>query len=139
MEMFIKQRLPAVTIVEYSDQKHAVNLYPDRIVSPPSPNTCCFTGMEPVGGEQRERGWLFLYVRCRQCGYTVRRFSYAGPPSLSLLSDVLGPPADAASESEDAAGIRVPRCLWQAEQGEGWAHRADTEGDFSGQLVGSRA
>lgn len=139
MEMLIEQRLPAATIVEYSDQEQAVNRYPDRIVSPPAPSPCCWIGMEPIGGEQREREWLFLYMRCRECGYTVRRFEGTDAPSLCWDWDILGPAADAISESGDAAGMSVPEVPWQAEQGEAPGAQSERAGEFSGQLVGSRA
>ena len=139
MEMLIEQRLPAATIVEYSDQEQAVNRYPDRIVSPPAPSPCCSTGMEQVGAEQREREWHFLYMRCRECGYTVRRFEGPDAPSLCWDWEILGPAADAISESGDAAGMSVPRVAWQAEQGEAPGADSDPVGGSSGWLVGSRA
>ncbi len=139
MEMLIEQRLPAATIVEYSDQKQVVNRYPDRIVSPPAPSPCCSTGMEQVGAEQREREWPFLYMRCRACGYTVRRFRCTDAPSLCWDWDILEPATDAISESGDAAGMTVPRDPWQAEQGEAPGPQSERAGEFSGQLVGSRA
>ena len=138
MEMLIEQPLPAATIVEYSDRKQAVNRYPDQIVSPSAPSPCCWIGMEPVGGEQRDREWPFLYMRCRECGYTVRRFN-SRDSSACWDRDILGPLAGAISESGDAAGMSVPRVAWQAEQGEAPGADSDSVGEFSGQLVGSRA
>ncbi len=139
MEMLIEQPLPAATIVEYSDRKQAVNRYPDQIVSPPAPSPCCWTGMKPVGSEQREREWLFLYLRCQECGYTVRRFGCTEAPSLCWDWDILEPAADAISESGDAPGVTVPRDPWQAEQGEAPGAQSERGGEFSGQLVSSRA
>lgn len=139
MEMLIEQPLPAATIVEYSDQEQAVNRYPDQIVSPSAPSPCCWIGMEPVGAEQREREWPFLYMRCRECGYTVRRFNSRDSFSACWDSDILGPLAGAISESGDAAGMTVPRDPWQAEQGEAPGAQSERGGEFSGQLVGSRA
>lgn len=137
MEIFIKQRLPAATIVEYSDQKQVVNRYPNRIVSPSAPSACCSTGMEPVGGEQREREWLFRYMRCRECGYTVRRFNSRDSFSAYWDWDILEPAADAIPASRNAAGMSVPRCLWQTEQEEGLGAQSGRGGEFSGQRVGT--
>lgn len=63
------------TIVEYSAHKQAVNAYPARIVSPPSPSGCCASSMEQVGRIRDEDGWPFVYHRCEVCGYTVRRLA----------------------------------------------------------------
>lgn len=94
MEMPLTRRLATATIVEYSDHKQAANRYPDRIVSPSTPSRCCAVEMEQVGDEQPEGDWIFVYMRCRWCGYTVRRFTYTLAPSLSLLSDLLEPAPD---------------------------------------------
>jgi hypothetical protein len=60
------------TIVEYTDQKRPRNLYPERIISPPSSGPCCFSDMEEIGGPQEEGRWVFQYKRCRKCGFAVR-------------------------------------------------------------------
>lgn len=60
------------TIVTYTDREPASNQYPQRIVSPSRPKSCCFTDMEEVGPARREDRWEFQYRRCRQCGFTVR-------------------------------------------------------------------
>lgn len=73
---------PISTIVEYSAEKRAVNAYPERIVSPPHPSLCCTDNMEQVGDAQRQGEWVFVYVRCRNCGYTVRRFRCTDSPRL---------------------------------------------------------
>jgi hypothetical protein len=70
-----------VTIVEYSTDKHSVNAYPAKIVSPPFPSQCCRFSSEQLGGIQEEKGWPFVYQHCTVCGYTVRRFA---PPSELL-------------------------------------------------------
>ena len=94
MEITVGQRVAAATIVEYSDREQAANRYPYRIVSPSAPSRCCVVEMEQVGDEQRESDWIFVYMRCRWCGYTVRRFTYTLAPSPSLFSDLLEPAAD---------------------------------------------
>lgn len=63
------------TIIEYSAHKQAVNAYPARIVSPPSPSGCCASSMEQVGKIRDENGWPFVYHRCGICGYAVRRLA----------------------------------------------------------------
>ena len=60
------------TIVTYTDREPAANQYPERIVSPSRPKSCCFTDMEEVGPVQQEDRWEFQYRRCRECGFTVR-------------------------------------------------------------------
>ncbi len=60
------------SIVEYTDQKHPMNEYPVRIVSPVHSGPCCFSAMEEVGGLQQEERWVFRYKRCKKCGFTVR-------------------------------------------------------------------
>lgn len=62
------------TIVEYTTEKRARNAYPKRIVSPPSPSSCCATQMEQVGEVEREDSWSYVYKRCKTCGFTVRHF-----------------------------------------------------------------
>lgn len=63
------------TIVEYSTHKQAVNAYPAKIVSPPSPSRCCPSSMGQVGKVQEENGWPYVYHRCAVCGFTVRRLA----------------------------------------------------------------
>jgi hypothetical protein len=117
MEMPVRRTLGPATIVEYSDRMQAANRYPDRIVSPSTPGSCCSLGMEQVGDDQREGEWIFVYMRCRSCGYTVRRFTYTLAPSLSLLSDFLEPAADR-HWSQERRWQRSLRGLQAAEQQE---------------------
>jgi hypothetical protein len=60
------------TIVAYTDREPAANDYPERIVSPCRPKSCCFTDMEEIGTARQEGRWVFQYRRCRACGFTVR-------------------------------------------------------------------
>jgi len=60
------------TIVRYTDEEPVCNHYPERIVSPSRPRSCCFTDMEEIGTAQQEGRWEFQYRRCRACGFTVR-------------------------------------------------------------------
>ncbi|MBI4381137.1 MAG: hypothetical protein HY574_08085 [candidate division NC10 bacterium] len=77
-------------IVEYNEQKASVNAYPERIVSPPHPGECCLSGMEQVGAVQEDGNWLFVYKRCRTCGYTVRHFLMMSPKALrTMREDIL--------------------------------------------------
>ncbi len=62
----------APTIVEYTDQKPARNLYPERIISPVRSGPCCFTDMEEVGKPQEDGRWVFQYRRCKKCGFALR-------------------------------------------------------------------
>ena len=66
-------------IIEYRDDLSPENAYPQRIVSPTRPSTCCANRMTPLGLGAVEGGWRYQYTRCSVCGYSVRRF-YA--PSL---------------------------------------------------------
>lgn len=61
-----------VTIVEYTDHKAPENRYPERIVSPSQSSACCFSDMEELGGSHRDERWMYVYKRCRTCGFTVR-------------------------------------------------------------------
>jgi hypothetical protein len=62
------------TIVEYTDEKPPINLYPKRIISPTHGNTCCAVNMEQIGGIKKGDKRSYFYRRCRDCGYTVRHF-----------------------------------------------------------------
>ena len=68
------------TIVEYTDGKPPMNLYPKRIISPTKGNTCCAIGMEQIGGIEKGDKRSYFYRRCRVCGYTVRHFLAAPVP-----------------------------------------------------------
>lgn len=68
------------TIVEYTDEKRPVNMYPKLIVSPTKGKPCCAQNMEQIGGIVREEKRAYFYRRCRVCGYAVRHFVSAPPP-----------------------------------------------------------
>jgi hypothetical protein len=68
------------TIVEYTDEKPRLNMYPKRIVSPGKGKACCARKMEQIGGIEREGERSYFYRRCKVCGYTVRHFLSAPPP-----------------------------------------------------------
>lgn len=74
----------AASIVEYDTQEQAVNAYPAKIVSPPSPSGCCVSSMEQVGRIRDENGWPYVYHRCAVCGFTVRRLA----PRNELLETI---------------------------------------------------
>jgi predicted RecB family nuclease len=80
-----KEKQAATTIVEYDDRKVTRNVYPDRIVSPPRPSPCCASSMEQTGNVEDDGSWLFIYKRCRTCGYTVRHFLMMSPRALQAL------------------------------------------------------
>jgi hypothetical protein len=68
------------SIIVYTRQAKAQNLYPKRIISPPAPNKCCAVRMEVLGRPRvDEHGRRFLYKRCRVCGFAVRHFLDATP------------------------------------------------------------
>jgi hypothetical protein len=69
-------------IVEYRSDVSPLNDYPRRIVSPPTPSTCCLANMDRVGHSAIDATWRFYYKRCSVCGFTVRCF-YA--PSLMAM------------------------------------------------------
>lgn len=68
------------TIVEYTDEKPPMNMYPNQIVSPTQGKVCCARNMEQIGGVRREEKRSYFYRRCRICGFTVRHFLSAPPP-----------------------------------------------------------
>lgn len=77
-------------IVEYDERKTAVNAYPERIISPPHPSNCCVSGMEQVGEVEEDGNWLYIYKRCRDCGYAVRHFLMMSPKALKKMqTDIL--------------------------------------------------
>jgi hypothetical protein len=75
---------PMATIVEYTDQKEPQNLYPERIVSPSHSGPCCFSDMEEIGTSRQEVRWVYLYKRCRTCGFTVRVILHEVPDAVLL-------------------------------------------------------
>ncbi len=77
------------TIVEYHERRGTLNAYPDRIISPPHPSECCSLRMEQVGDVEEDGSWLFVYKRCRTCGYTVRRFLMMSPKAMGAMRDDL--------------------------------------------------
>ena len=63
------------SIIVYSRELKAQNLYPRRIVSPPAPNKCCPGRMEALGRPRLdEQGRRFSYKRCKVCGFALRHF-----------------------------------------------------------------
>ena len=63
------------SIILYSRELKAQNLYPRRIISPPAPNKCCASRMEVVGKPRvDDQGRRFCYKRCRVCGFALRHF-----------------------------------------------------------------
>lgn len=69
---------PAPTLVEYRDDRPALNAYPTRIISPSRPSACCADGMALLGAPQRDGAWEYYYKRCGTCGYTVRFYTSQG-------------------------------------------------------------
>jgi hypothetical protein len=74
------------SIVEYNEREIAVNAYPKRIISPPHPSECCSTrSMAQIGDVEEDGDRLFIYKRCRTCGYTVRHFAGGEAPRPRLF------------------------------------------------------
>jgi hypothetical protein len=66
---------PVKSIIVYSRELKAQNLYPRRIISPPAPNKCCPARMEVLGRPRLdEQGRRFSYKRCKVCGFALRHF-----------------------------------------------------------------
>ena len=80
-----KGRQAMANIVEYDERRATLNAYPDRIISPPHPSECCFSSMEQVGDVEEDGSWLFIYKRCRTCGYTVRHFLMMSPKAMGTI------------------------------------------------------
>ena len=75
------------SIIVYTRQIKAQNLYPKRIISPPAPNKCCSGRMEVLGRPRvDEQGRRFCYKRCKVCGFALRYF-------LEPVPSVLIPPS----------------------------------------------
>jgi hypothetical protein len=63
------------SIIVYTKELKAQNLYPKRIISPPAPNKCCPARMEVLGRPRLdEQGRRFYYKRCKVCGFALRKF-----------------------------------------------------------------
>lgn len=78
------------SIIVYSRELKAQNLYPRRIISPPSPNKCCAGRMEALGRPRvDEQGRRFLYKRCKVCGFALRHFL---DPVGTVLASTPGDP-----------------------------------------------
>jgi hypothetical protein len=75
------------TIVEYTDNKEPKNQYPERIISPPRSERCCFSDMEEEGEPREDGRWVFQYKRCRRCGFTVRVI-LREIPDAAMLEDL---------------------------------------------------
>ncbi len=73
------------TIIEYTDTKRPRNQFPERIVSPMRSGLCCFSDMEVLGEPQEEGRWIYVYKRCRRCGFTVRSI-LRELPNLALIT-----------------------------------------------------
>ena len=78
-------RANTATIVEYDERGGMLDAYPDRIISPPHPSECCFSSMEQLGDVEEDGSWLFVYKRCRTCGYTVRHFLMMSPKAMEVM------------------------------------------------------
>jgi hypothetical protein len=74
------------TIVHYTDTLPPDNRYPERIVSPTQPSACCTASMASLGAPEMDTRWIFQYVRCRTCGFTVRRIVRGRPDEARLTS-----------------------------------------------------
>ncbi len=91
------------SIIVYTRQVKAQNLYPKRIISPPAPNKCCTVRMEVLGRPRTdEHGRRFCYKRCRVCGFALRHF-------LEPVPSILVPPvADGKLRKPAPPKERVP-------------------------------
>ncbi len=75
------------SIIVYTRELKAQNLYPKRIISPPHANKCCAARMEVLGRPRvDEQGRRFCYKRCKVCGFALRYF-------LDSVGTVLTPAA----------------------------------------------
>jgi hypothetical protein len=75
------------TIIEYTDKKQPENQFPERIVSPVRSGPCCFSDMEGLGEPQAEGRWIYVYKRCRKCGFTVRSI-LSQLPDAALIANL---------------------------------------------------
>ena len=88
------------SIIVYTREVKAQNLYPKRIISPPAPNKCCSVRMEVLGRPRMdEQGRRFCYKRCRVCGFALRYF-------LEPVPSMLAPPVD--DKSRKLVPARAP-------------------------------
>jgi hypothetical protein len=72
------------SIIVYSAELRPQNLYPKRIISPPTSNKCCRSRMEVIGRPRTdELGRRFCYKRCTVCGFALRYFLEPVPSVLA--------------------------------------------------------
>ncbi len=62
-------------IILYTEDEAPENDYPRRIVSPPTPSSCCTDDNRLTVGSMREvDGFKFCYKICQECGHAVKYF-----------------------------------------------------------------
>ena len=62
-------------IIMYSTEEPARNDYPKKIISPPTPSSCCTDENRMTVGNIREvEGFKFCYKICDECGHAVKYF-----------------------------------------------------------------
>jgi len=70
-----KQHRVTKNIIVYSETQKPKNEYPKKIVSPPSPSTCCTEeNRDAVGNPKEIEGFKFQYKICRKCGHAVKYY-----------------------------------------------------------------
>ena len=75
-------------IIRYSDDEAPRNEYPRKIVSPPSPSTCCTDANRISVGSVREvEGFKFCYKICQECGHAVKYFFPANESTSQAVKD----------------------------------------------------
>jgi len=73
-------------IIHYSDGDSPKNDYPRKIVSPPSPSSCCTDNNRISVGSVREvEGFKFCYKICQECGHAVKYFFPATESTSSAV------------------------------------------------------
>ena len=62
-------------IIRYSESEKPRNEYPKKIVSPPTPSSCCTDENRVMVGSVKEiDGFKFCYKICDSCGHAVKYF-----------------------------------------------------------------
>ncbi|MCE2389994.1 MAG: hypothetical protein J4G09_00750 [Proteobacteria bacterium] len=62
-------------IIVYSEDEKPRNDYPEKIISPALPKSCCTDeNRELVGNTKEVDGFKFCYKICQVCGHAVRYF-----------------------------------------------------------------
>ena len=75
-------------IIMYSTEEPPKNDYPKKIISPPTPSSCCTNENRMTVGNVREvEGFKFCYKICDECGHAVKYFFPANESTSQAVKE----------------------------------------------------